>query len=267
MKKNIKAGKSKFNENIWIPLLTVIGFLAVWQLVCSIGVVGENILPSPITVFEAFGFKMTNTQPDGALLWEHTLSSLYITLAGLIIGIAVGAPLGLLMGWYKPIDRFVKPLFELIRPIPPIGWIPLSIVWIGVGNSAKIAIIFLAAFIPCVLNGHAGISGTSQTLINVAKTYGASNFYVFRTIGVPSSLPLVFAGMRIAMGNTWGTLVAAELLGANMGLGYMITMGRQFSRPDIILLGMVVIGALGYLFTYIFGKIEDAVVRGQEHAK
>ncbi len=259
--------RKKINENVVLPLISILGFLLVWQLICWTGIIPSNKLPAPITVFEAFIFKLTNTAPDGATLIQHILSSLKITVSGLLLGIAVGTPLGLLMGWYKPIDNFVKPLFELIRPIPPIGWIPLTIVWIGVGNEAKIAIITLASFIPCVLNSYAGIRGTSQVLINVAKTFGATNFYTFRKIGIPSSLPMVFAGMRIAMGNSWGTLVAAELLAANMGLGYMITMGRQFGRVDIIVLGMVVIGALGYLFTFIFGKIEQAVVRGQEHVK
>jgi len=252
-------------EKYILPLITIFAFLLIWQLVCSTGIIPDNKLQTPGTVFKAFVAKFNDTDPDGATLIENTVASLKITVSGLFLGILVGTPLGLLMGWYKPINNFVKPLFELIRPIPPIGWIPLSIVWIGVGNFAKIAIIFLAAFIPCVLNAYAGIQGTKQVLINVSKTFGASNFYIFRKIGIPSSLPMVFAGMRIAMGNAWGTLVAAELLAANKGLGYMIIMGRQFSRPDIIIVGMIVIGGLGYMFTWIFGKIEDYVIRGQEH--
>ncbi|MCG8410939.1 MAG: ABC transporter permease, partial [Bacteroidales bacterium] len=195
----------------------------------------------------------------------NTFVSLRITLIGLLMGIAVGTPMGLLMGWYKPVNNFVRPLFEIIRPIPPIAWIPLTILWIGVGMFAKVMIIFFSAFIPCIINSFAGIKGTSKTLINVSKTFGATNFETFYKIGVPSAMPMVFAGMRIAMGGAWGTLVAAELLAANAGLGYMIMMGRQFSRPDIIVLGMIVIGVLGYLFTYVFEKIENFVVRGRAH--
>ena len=266
MDKNLKKRKKEKFESIFLPIVSILVVGVIWQILCSTGILPENKIASPAKVYEAFIMKLSDTSPDGATLMQNTLSSLKITVLGLLLGIVVGVPLGLLMGWYRPVDKFVKPIFELIRPIPPIGWIPLSIVWIGVGDAAKIAIIFLAAFIPCVLNAQAGILGTNQVLINVSKTFGASNFYTFYKIGIPSALPLVFSGMRIAMGNTWGTLVAAEMLAANMGLGYMIIMGRQFGRPDIIILGMVVIGGLGYLFTYIFGRIEKAVVRGMDHA-
>lgn len=262
-----KQNKNEKIENILLPILSVLCILVVWQMLCTMGILPSNKVASPVKVYETFLDKLTGTAPDGSTIFQNTIASLRITVAGLILGIVVGVPMGLLMGWYRPVDKFISPIFELIRPIPPLGWIPLSIVWIGVNDMAKIAIIFLAAFIPCVLNARTGIMGTSQVLINVAKTFGASKFYTFRKIGIPSALPMVFAGMRIAMGNTWGTLVAAEMLAANVGLGYMIIMGRQFGRPDIIILGMVVIGFLGYVFTYIFEKIEKAVVRGQEHAK
>ncbi len=128
---------------------------------------------------------------------------------------------------------------------------------------AKVVIIFFSALIPCLLNSYAGIKGTSMTLINVSKTFGASNFEIFYKVGVPSAMPMVFAGMRVAMGAAWGTLVAAELLAANTGLGYMIMMGRQFGRPDIIVLGMIVIGVLGYMFTVVFERIERMIVKGR----
>lgn len=251
-------------QDILLPIITVVVFLLIWQFVTESGGIPENKLPKPTTVINTFFEKMQSPDPDGSTLVENAVASLKITLAGLILGIAVGTPVGLLMGWYKPVDNFVRPLFEMIRPIPPIAWIPLTILWIGVGVFAKVMIIFFSAFIPCLLNSYVGIQGTSKTLINVSKTFGATNFEIFYKIGVPSSMPMVFAGMRVAMGSAWGTLVAAELLAANTGLGYMIMMGRQFGRPDIIVLGMVVIGVLGYLFTVVFEKTENYVVRGRE---
>ena len=122
-------------------------------------------------------------------------------------------------------------------------------------------IIFFASFVPCVINATAGIKSTNQTLINVAKTYGASDFTIFLKIGIPSSLPMTFAGIRIALNSAWSTLVAAELLAANAGLGYMINMGRQFGRVDIIVLGMVTIGILGFAFSWIFTKLEHIFVK------
>ena len=228
------------------------------------GIFPAKKMSSPITIFSSFIAKLSSTAPDGATLGQNTLQSAKISLAGLFLGIVVGTPLGLLMGWYKSVDRIVKPLFELVRPVPPIAWIPLTIIWVGVGDVAKIFIIFLSAFIPCVLNAHSGIRQTSPVLINMAKTFGASNFETFRKIGVPSAIPMMFAGIRIALGLAWSTLVAAELLAANAGLGYMITMGRQFQRADIIMLGMIVIGLLGFSVTGIFSLIERRFMKWSE---
>lgn len=259
----IKKHLSENKMDFLLPIITVALFFLIWQFVSETGGIPENKLPKPTTVLETFFEKMQSPDPDGSTLVENAIASLKITLAGLLLGIFIGSPMGLLMGWYKPVDNFVKPLFEIIRPIPPIAWIPLTILWIGVGNFAKVVIIFFSAFIPSLLNSYVGIKGTSQTLINVSKTFGASNFEIFYKIGVPSAMPMVFAGMRVAMGSAWGTLVAAELLAANTGLGYMIMMGRQFGRPDIIVLGMIVIGFLGYLFTMTFEAIENHVVKGR----
>jgi NitT/TauT family transport system permease protein len=184
-------------------------------------------------------------------------------VTGLLVAVAVGVPLGLVMGWYKLADRFIRPIFEIVRPIPPVAWIPLTILWIGVGLQAKAMIIFFSAFVPCVINSYTGIRQTSIPLINVSRTFGASDFYTFLHVGIPSAVPLVFAGMRVALANSWGTLVAAEMLSASAGLGYMINMARQFGRIDVIMLGMVCIGLLGYLFTWFFDKLERKIVKGR----
>ncbi|WP_305767175.1 ABC transporter permease [Candidatus Epulonipiscium viviparus] len=252
--------KSIFAE-ILLPIIVVLGFLFVWQISIMVGIIPHNKMATPIEVFSTFLVKLHDTAPDGATLQENILQSLKISLSGLFMGIFIGTPLGLLMGWYKKVDMVVKPIFELFRPIPPIAWIPLTILWIGVGDFAKICIIFVSAFIPCVLNSQAGIRQTSPVLINMAKTFGATDFETFLRIGVPSSIPMIFAGVRIALGNAWSTLVAAELLAANAGLGYMITMGRQYQRIDIIVLGMVTIGLLGFVITWGFEKLEKHVMK------
>ena len=119
------------------------------------------------------------------------------------------------MGWWTYADRFIRPIFELVRPVPPIAWIPLVVVWMGVGLKAKALIIFFTAFVPCVINSYTGIKLTNKTLIDVSRTFGASNREIFWKVGVPSSLPMVFAGIRVALGNSWSTLVAAEMLAAS----------------------------------------------------
>jgi NitT/TauT family transport system permease protein len=261
---NFKDNVNKKNSTWKYPVLTIltfIFFLVLWQVLAENNLLGKYT-PAPLAVCSAFVFKITNVGPDGALLWTNVYTSLLVVLNGYVIAVAIGIPLGLFMGWYRLFDRFVRPLFEIIRPIPAVAWIPLMIVWVGVGLRAKALIIFLSSFVPCVINAYTGIRQTNVTLINVARTYGASNFYTFLHVGVPSSIPLMFAGMRIALANSWGTLVAAEMLAASAGLGYMINMARSFGRSDVVVLGMVIIGALGYIFTWVFSKIEYAVNKG-----
>ena len=244
-----------------LPIVSILSFLLIWQVVVELELVNTSAIATPLEVFSAFVRKLVETAPDGRTIQTNIFVSLQVSSVGLILAIILGTPLGLLMGWYKPIDRMVRPLFEIIRPIPPIAWIPLTLLWIGIGLGARGMIVFFAAFTPCLINAYTGIQQTNVTLINVAKTYGATNYQMFRKVGVPSAMPMAFAGIRIAISNAWGTLVAAELLAANAGIGYMIAMGRQFVRPDIIVLGMVVIGAIGYILNAIFIRVENIVVK------
>jgi NitT/TauT family transport system permease protein len=232
------------------------GFLLIWQLAVRTGLANERSLPAPTTILETFIFKLNNSAPDGNILGVNILASLQVALSGFFTALIIGIPLGLLMGWWKYADRFMRPIFELIRPVPPIAWIPLVVVWMGIGLKAKALIIFFTAFVPCVINSYTGIKLTSQTLINVSKTFGASNFEIFYKVGIPSSMPMVFAGIRIALGNSWSTLVAAEMLAASAGLGYMIQFGRTVARPDVVIVGMLVIGSIGAVLSAILQFIE-----------
>lgn len=245
-------------------LLSVIGvgtFFVIWEVIARSGLVNEKILAPPSEICKLFIRKFYDTNPDNSLLQFNILASMQTALIGFALGVVVGVPMGWLRAWYKPVDKFLGPIFEMIRPIPPISWIPLSILWIGIGLKARTFIIFFAALIPCVINSYTGIKLTNPTLIDVAKTCGASRFTIFLKVAVPYSLPMVFTGVRVALTNSWTTLVAAEMLASNVGLGYMILMGRSFSRPDLIILGMLVIGLLGVLLNYILLKIENRALK------
>jgi NitT/TauT family transport system permease protein len=244
-----------------LSIAGVVGFFIVWQLLVDTGIISSKYVERPSKILKLFFTKLTDSRPDGSVLGVNILASLQVSLTGFIAAIVTGVPLGLLMGWYKGFDKFVSPIFEIVRPVPPISWIPLTIVWMGIGLQAKAFIIFFSAFIPCVINSYTGIKLTKQALIDVSKTFGASNFTTFYKIGIPSAMPMVFAGVRIALGNSWATLVAAEMLAASAGLGYMILMGRQFARPDIIILGMLVIGAIGAMLTAVLGFAESRMLR------
>lgn len=260
----VKA-KSKWKSYKYsvISIVTLVGFLLIWQFAVQLGFVSEKVLATPVEVIKAFIDKLASPNPDGSTIGENILASMSVSVTGFLLSVIIGVPLGLLMGWYKPIDKFIRPIFEIVRPIPPVAWIPIAILWLGFGFKARLFIIVFGAFIPCVINAYAGIRLTSRNLIDVANTCGASNFETFRKVGVPYSLPLVFAGIRIALSSSWGALVAAEMLASNAGLGNMIIMGRQFVRTDIIILGMIVIGLIGFTLNAIFKLIEKRVLRGR----
>lgn len=241
----------------------IAGFLVLWQFLLWIGVLDARYMPSPFEIVHTFITKLYSPKPDGAVLAQHIWASFQVALIGFLIANVVGITLGTLMGWYRPLDLFFRPLFELIRPISPIAWIPLMILWLGIGMKAKAFIIFFSAFVPCVINSYTGVQNTPQTLIQVAKTCGAPSFRIFRKVAIPYSLPMIFAGVRISLNNAWATLVGAEMLSSNEGLGYMILQGRQFSRADIIIVGMITIGLVGALISAVLSAVERKVLKGR----
>lgn len=262
-KKHIQKIK---RENVKYALLSILGifiFLLIWQLAVEFGLVNETRLPKPTTILQTLGYKIYNQAPDGNTLGIDILASLQVALTGFLTAMVIGIPLGLFMGWWEYADRFIRPIFELVRPVPPIAWIPLVVVWMGIGLKAKAMIIFFTAFVPCVINSYTGIKLTNKTLINVSRTFGASNVEIFWKVGIPSALPMVFAGIRVALGNSWSTLVAAEMLAASAGLGYMIQIGRTIARPDIVIAGMVTIGAIGAVLSGILSYVEQHALRWQ----
>lgn len=240
----------------WISIVSFLIFLVIWELICRFDLIGPYQLVPPSEVITVFFEKLTDVNPDGTVLQQHAVASLALALAGFLAAVVIGVPLGLFMGWYPKVNLLVRPLFDAIRPIPPIAWIPIAILWLGIGMTAKAFIIFLAAFVPCVINSYTGIRLTNPVLIRVAEIYGASNFETFRKIGVPSAIPMIFTGMKLSLNAAWTTLVAAELLAASVGLGFMIQQGRRLARPDIIIVGMLTIGFLGALMSWILTRIE-----------
>ncbi len=240
----------------WLSVISVLGFLVFWYVLVRFEIISRMLLASPEEVLTTFIAKLTSRAPDGATLGAHFRASLTLALTGYVSAVCVGVPLGLTMGWFRRIDEMVKPIFEMIRPIPPIAWIPLAILWLGIGLPAKAFIIWLSAFVPSVINSYAGIKLTEPVLISVSRTFGASNWETFLRVGVPSALPMVFTGLRLSLSSAWMTLVAAEMLAATEGLGYMIQMGRTLARPDVIIVGMLTIGCTGAAMGFLLEKLE-----------
>ena len=256
--------KSRKRELLRMMLLSALGiaaFLVIWQLVVQFKLVNVRNLPAPSKVVETILYKISNKNPDGNTLGTNILASLQVALSGFILALVIGIPLGLFMGWFTPVDKFVRPVFELLRPVPPIAWIPVVVVFVGIDLKAKATIIFLSVFVPSVIKSYTACKLTKRTLINVAKTFGAGNFETFIKVGIASAMPMVFTGVRTALGGAWSTLVAAEMLAAKAGLGYMLQVGRNVARADVVVAGMVTISVLGALMALVLGVIEKRVLK------
>jgi ABC-type nitrate/sulfonate/bicarbonate transport system permease component len=243
----------------------LVAFIVVWQCV---SVFGQRVnpqldvmLPPPTAVFSAALDLLKR-----GVLFTHIFDSLMRVLEAVGSATLIGVPLGLAMGWFPRFRRAVDPLLEFVRPIPPLAWIPLSILWFGIGDAQIVYIIFLAAFFPIVLNSMAGARDVDPYLVRAGLSLGARPGELFQTVVLPGALPNVFTGVRIGLGIGWMALVAGELVAAPSGLGYMINNARTIFRSDYILLGMVLIGVLGLLLDYAMRRLALLVMpwhRGQ----
>lgn len=246
-----------------LSILSFLTFLVVWELITDgFRLVKPYALPSPVRVFETFIRKLYSASPDGSTLLVHVLASLEVTVTGFVMGAVIGVPLGICMAWYKKVDLLVGPLFDLVRPIPPIGWVPIMMLMMGIGLKAKAAVIFIAAIIPCIINAYSGIKQTNPVHLWVGRTFGASNFQMLTQVAIPTALPMIFTGLKVSLGVAWMTLVAAELVAATKGLGYMLQIARSIGRADIIVMGMLVIAGVGAMLSYLLQLLENRFVKG-----
>jgi ABC-type nitrate/sulfonate/bicarbonate transport system permease component len=245
-----------------LPIISVLTFLLAWQLIVQFEIVPKTMLASPFQVGGRLIDKLTNPNPDGATIWIHAWTSAQEAFGGYLLALAIGLPLGLFMGWFGVVRGIARPLFELVRPIPPIAWIPLTIFWFGIGVTGKVFIIFLGGVVPCVINAFVGVRMTNVTLIQMARTYGASDWQIFTQLCIPSALPMVFGALQIALACCWTNLVGAELIAADQGLGYMITMGRRLAIPELVILGMVMVGFVGALIGVGIDILERRLLAG-----
>jgi NitT/TauT family transport system permease protein len=248
-------------ERFLIPLFLIL----IWQGLSSIQVIPSYKLPSPVEIVLGFKDLLIVGVPPGNLLHNHMLYSLYRVALGYAIAALLAIPLGLLMGWSAGLLRMVRPLFELIRPIPPLAWIPIAILWFGIGIKSAAFIIFLGAFFPILLNTISGVLSIHPILIEAARTLHAREKDIFLKVLLPGAVPSIFVGMRIGIGIGWMTLVAAEFTGVKegYGLGYMIMTARDIQRPDEILAGMLVIGVIGLLIDIGLRAIESRMIKWQ----
>jgi taurine transport system permease protein len=226
-----------------ISLATVAVLLLLWWLVARLGLVDALFLPSPAAV----GNRVLETAVagfGGASLWEHAWISIYRVAAAFAASCLTAIPIGLAMGMSRVLRGLFDPLIEFYRPIPPLAYLPLIIIWTGIGEVSKMLLIYLACFAPMALSTQAAVRAVSTEQIHVAYAMGATRLQVILHVVLKASLPEILTGMRIGIGFAWTTLVAAEMVAASAGLGYMILNASEFLVTDVVVMGIFVIGLI-----------------------
>ncbi|MDJ0313469.1 ABC transporter permease [Arthrobacter sp. H35-D1] len=256
-KKPDKTGRKLSRKTLLaINFASVFAGLAGWSLFSASGIVG---LPGPFEVLVRGGEVLA----DGTLA-EDTGASLARVLSGFLIGSLLAIPIGFIMGWYQVGRAIIEPWVQFFRTIPPLALLPLVMVTMGIGETPKIFVIFLAAFLSCVISTYQGVVSVDKTLINAARVLGAGSYVIFMRVVVPASAPFILVGMRIGLGAGWATVVAAELLAAPNGLGMRMQQAQQFYDMPTILVNVIVIGILGLLMDRLLLMIEARLTRWQE---
>lgn len=225
-----------------------IAIVAVWQLALILTGADPAILPPPLLTGETFVEMVASGE-----IFEHAGVSLWRVFIAWLMAACIAIPLGLAMGRFRMFERMLDPVVELFRPISPLAWIPMAIIWFGIGEGGKIFVIFIATFFPTILNTVAGVKGVDPVLIRAGRVLGCdSEWAIFRKIILPAALPSIVVGLRISFGTGWAAIIAAELVAAQSGLGYLIADGMEILRSDLVFVGMAVIGIVGVLFDSVF---------------
>lgn len=235
--------------------LSIVGGVGVWWLLSLNGFQ----FPTPPEVVA----KAVELWSNGTLV-EDALASLGRVLTGFLLGSLAAVPIGFLMGWYTVARGLLEPWIQFFRTIPPLALLPLVLVLLGIGELPKVFVIFLAAFLACVISTYQGVVGVDRTLIDAARVLGAKDGTIFLTVVVPASTPFILVGMRVGLGSSWATLVAAELLAAQAGLGYRMQQAQLYYDIATIFVGIVVIGVLGLVMDRLLLLAETRLTGWQE---
>lgn len=256
-------------EGLAVPIAVV----AVWQAFCSAGLINPQILPSPSSVaqrwwaylapLEAFDPKASSYLAwvfSGELL-RDAFASLTRVVLGFLVGAGLALPLGLFMGASDTVYRYVNPLMQVLRPIPPIAYIPLSILWFGLGNPPAIFLIAIGAFFPVLMNTIAGVRQVDGIYIRAARSLGANRWTIFRRVILPAATPYILSGARIGIGTAFIVVIVAEMIAVNNGLGFRILEAREYFWSDKIIAGMLTIGLLGLAIDLGVSRLNSHLLR------
>ncbi len=252
-----KAPLNKLNiahklQFIYLPII----ILLLWKVLLDIHFIEPTALPSPGKVAASFYKQICNGQ-----IFKHIGISILRVMEGYLLAAVLGIILGIMIGLSQTLNRVTDFTIQLLKPIPPIAWIPLAIIWFGIGETSKIFLIFLGGFFPIFLNVTAGIRQTDHKLVEVSNVLEASRYRFISKLVIPGALPSIMTGLRIGIGSAWVCVVAAELIAADSGIGYLIMDARQLSQPEIVIVGMITIGLVGRIMDTLLQKIESQLIR------
>lgn len=246
------------NKNAFIialmPYAVLLIVILIWQIIAKSGLVIHDLLPAPIDVWYA----MLELGQSG-LLGKHIASSLIRVFAGFSLATIIAVPAGFILGRYEILQRAFNPLIQILRPISPIAWIPLAILWLGIGDKPAIFIIFLTTFFPVLVATIASVRNMDPKIIKVAINFGANEWDIIWKIIFPATFPNVFVSLRISLGMAWVIIVAAEMVGMQSGLGFLILDARNFLRTDMVISGMIIIGLIGLILDRVMVYIENRI--------
>lgn len=254
------AKRNKLQPLILGGILPVI-LIIVWELLSRAGVFPSYQLPAPTVILET----IRNLAQDGSL-WGHIGITVYRVFAGFLIGTAFAVVLGSVVGFYEKAEQLFDPMIQAFRSIPSLAWVPLFILWMGIGEPSKVTMIAVGVFFPVYLNVVSGIGGVDRKLIEVGKMYGLSTLQLIRRVILPASLPSFLTGLRSGLGLGWMFVVAAELMGASTGLGYLLVLGQNTLSPETILASIILFAVVGKISDWILKTVEQKSLHWQDNA-
>ncbi|MEI7514732.1 MAG: ABC transporter permease subunit [Betaproteobacteria bacterium] len=242
-----------------ISAVTITAFFAIWFAATNLGWIKPIFLPSPQATFQQFYEYLTGAANDKPL-WQHFVASLLRVFSAFLLACLIAIPVGIAMGMSRFWRGIFDPPIELLRPLPPLAYLPLIIIWFGIDELPKVLLIYLSCFAPLAMAARSGMRSASQEQMNAAYSMGASYSQVIWHVVLPAAMPEILVGMRIAIGFGWSTLVAAEMVAANVGLGQMVLNASNFLRTDIVVMGIIVIGSVAFAFDLLMRWVEKKVV-------
>jgi len=250
----------------WISALTLVGVLLLWWAVTASELIEPLFLPSPAAVLQKGWLLATQGYMD-ATLWQHLAASLGRIGLALLFAVLFAIPVGIAIGHNRVAQGILDPLIEFYRPIPPLAYLPLIVIWCGIGETSKVLLIYLAIFAPIAIATATGVRTVDPAKLRAAQSLGATRWQLIRHVIVPSALPEILTGIRIGLGVGWSTLVAAELIAATSGLGFMVQSAAQFLVTDVVVLGILVIALIAFALEMGLRALQRRLVpwHGQTH--